>query len=173
MAEFTVYDEETAQGEARPMLAAANRRLGVVSTLSGVMAESPDPLAGYNAVSGQFNASSLPRAAKQVVLINASAANDCRYCVAAHSTMALRAGLEPSTVEALRTGKPLDDAALEAVHRFTHAVVACRSGSTPIRSTPFWPPVTPAGTCLTSSSGGGEDAFQLHQPHHRCAARPG
>lgn len=126
MAEFTVYDEETAPEDARPMLAGAKRRLGFVSMLTGVMAESPELLAGYNALFQQFTASSLPAPAKQVVLITTSAANGCAYCVAAHSTMALRGDLDPDTVAALRAGKPLDDPALEAVRAFTHAVVEGR-----------------------------------------------
>lgn len=123
MADFTVYDEQTAPEQARPMLAGAKRRLGFVSTLTGVMAESPELLAGYNALFEKFQASSLSAPARQVVLITASVANGCAYCVAAHSTMALRGDLEPDTVAALRADKPLDDAALEAVHAFTHAIV--------------------------------------------------
>jgi AhpD family alkylhydroperoxidase len=88
MTDFTVYDEDTAPEQARPMLAGAKRRLGFVSTLTGVMAESPELLAGYNALFQQFQASSLPGPAKHVVLITTSVANGCRYCVAAHSTMA-------------------------------------------------------------------------------------
>jgi AhpD family alkylhydroperoxidase len=97
--------------------------LGFVSTLAGVMAESSELLAAYNTAFDLFTKSSLPGPAKQVVLITASVDNECRYCVAAHSTMALRAGLPAGTVEALRAGKPLDDPVLEAVHAFTHAVV--------------------------------------------------
>jgi AhpD family alkylhydroperoxidase len=123
MAEFTVHDEQTAPEQARPMLAGAKRRLGFVSTLTGVMAESPELLAGYNALFQQFQASSLSAPAKHVVLVTASVANGCAYCVAAHSTMALRGDLAPEVVAALRDGKALDDPELEAVHAFTHAVV--------------------------------------------------
>lgn len=121
-----MHDEETAPEEARPMLAGAKRRLGFVSTLSGVMAESPELLAGYNALFQQFQASSLPAQAKHVVLITASVVNGCAYCVAAHSTMALRAHVDPATVTAVRAGKPVADPELEAVHAFTHAVVENR-----------------------------------------------
>ena len=126
MAEFTVYDESTAPEQARAMLAGAKRRLGFVSTLTGVMAESPELLAGYNALFEKFQASSLPAEAKHVVLITASVANGCAYCVAAHSTMALRAGLDAETVTALRDGKPLADPELAAVHAFTRLLVENR-----------------------------------------------
>ncbi|MEV0584465.1 carboxymuconolactone decarboxylase family protein [Nonomuraea sp. NPDC050310] len=90
------------------------------------MAESPELLAGYNALAEQFGKSSLPAVAKQVVLITASVANGCEYCVAAHSTLALRARVPAAVVEDLRADRPLDDPALEAVRRLTHAMVAQR-----------------------------------------------
>lgn len=48
---------------------------------------------GYNTLADLFGKSSLPKDAKQVVWITASVENNCEYCVAAHSTLALRAGL--------------------------------------------------------------------------------
>ena len=83
-------------------------------------------LAGYNALAEQFGKSSLPLAAKQVVLITASVENGCEYCVAAHSTLALRARVPAEVVQALRAGQPIADQALEAVRRLTQAVVAQR-----------------------------------------------
>ncbi len=126
MADFPLHDENTAPEGARRHLEAARRRMGFITTLNAVMAESPELLAGYNALSEQFGKSSLPAAAKHVVLITASVENKCSYCVAAHSTLALRAGTAPDTVEALRAGKPLSDPGLEAVRRLTQAMVAGR-----------------------------------------------
>jgi AhpD family alkylhydroperoxidase len=126
MIDFRVYDESDAPEAARPMLEAAKRRMGFVTTLNGVMAESPELLAGYNALAEQFGRSSLPGPAKHVVWITASVENGCEYCVAAHSTLALRARVPAEVVEALRTGKPLPDPALEAARRLTQVMVARR-----------------------------------------------
>ncbi|WP_242902628.1 carboxymuconolactone decarboxylase family protein [Actinomadura terrae] len=126
MAEFTVYDETTAPEASRPYLEAAKKRMGFVTTLNGVMGESPELLAGYNALAELFGKSSLPAHAKQVVLLTISVENGCEYCVAAHSTMALRSKMPSETVEALRAGKQLDDPELEAARRFTRLVVADR-----------------------------------------------
>lgn len=126
MAEFTVHDETTAPEAARPYLEAAKKRMGFVTTLNAVMAESPELLAGYNALAELFGKSSLPVRAKHVVWITASVENDCEYCVAAHSTMALRSKVSPEVVEALRAGEPLQDPALEAARRFTRQMVAGR-----------------------------------------------
>lgn len=97
--------------------------MGFISTLNAVMAESPELLAGYNALAEQFGKSSLPARAKHVVWITASAANGCEYCVAAHSTLALKSGVDTDVVEALRAGEPLTDHALDAVRRLTASMV--------------------------------------------------
>ncbi|MEU6038596.1 carboxymuconolactone decarboxylase family protein [Actinomadura sp. NPDC047616] len=123
MTGFTVYDETNAPEAARPQLEAAKRRMGFVTTLNGVMAESPQLLAGYNALAELFGRSSLPGPAKHVVWITASVENNCEYCVAAHSTLALRSRVPADVVRALRDGKPPADPALEAVRRFTQAMV--------------------------------------------------
>ncbi|GAA4105597.1 carboxymuconolactone decarboxylase family protein [Actinomadura miaoliensis] len=123
MTGFTVYDETNAPEAARPQLEAAKRRMGFVTTLNGVMAESPELLAGYNALAELFAKSSLPGPAKHVVWITASVENNCEYCVAAHSTLALRSRVPADVVRALRDGKPLAAPALEAVRRFTQAMV--------------------------------------------------
>ncbi|MGP3912947.1 carboxymuconolactone decarboxylase family protein [Nonomuraea sp. 10N515B] len=126
MVDFQVYDENNAPEEARPQLEAAKRRMGFVTTLNGVMAESPELLAGYNALAELFGKSSLPGPAKHVVWITASVENGCEYCVAAHSTLALRARVPEQVVAALRAGKTLDDTRLEAARRLTQAMVAQR-----------------------------------------------
>ncbi|GAB2962534.1 carboxymuconolactone decarboxylase family protein [Saccharothrix stipae] len=126
MVQFTVHDETSAPEPARPFLEAGRKRLGFVSSLNGVMAESPELLAGYNALAEQFGKSSLPGNAKQVVLITTSILNGCEYCVAAHSTIALKLGAPEEVVQALRAGKPLPDDTLEAVRRFTELVVTDR-----------------------------------------------
>ncbi|GAA0672148.1 carboxymuconolactone decarboxylase family protein [Kitasatospora atroaurantiaca] len=126
MAQFPLHDETTAPEAARPHLASAKRRMGFITTLNAVMAESPELLAGYNALAEQFGKSSLPTPAKHVVWITASVENDCAYCVAAHSTMALRSGLPQETVDALREAKPLPDTALEAARRLTRSMVTNR-----------------------------------------------
>jgi AhpD family alkylhydroperoxidase len=100
--------------------------MGFVTTLNGVMAESPELLAGYNTLAELFGKSSLPKDAQHVVWLTASLENDCEYCVAAHSTLGLRAGLPAETVEALRAGKALPDTKLEAARRLPQAIVSHR-----------------------------------------------
>jgi AhpD family alkylhydroperoxidase len=88
-----------------------------------VLAESPQALAAYQALSDQFMSSSLSETAKLVVLLAASRQNGCSYCVAAYSALGSAQNVDDSVIGALRHGKPIDDAELEAVRRFTIQVV--------------------------------------------------
>lgn len=49
--------------------------------------------------------------------------NGCSYCVAAHSAIAAAEKVDESVVKAIREDKPIDDAQLEAVRRFTVQMV--------------------------------------------------
>jgi uncharacterized peroxidase-related enzyme len=121
--EFTVHDENSAPAEARSALAQAKKQLGFIPNLYGVLAESPQALAAYLAVSDQVRKSSLSTAAQQVVLLTASRHNGCSYCVAAYSALAAAAKVDPAVIDAVREDKPIDDPQLEAVRRFTGLVV--------------------------------------------------
>ena len=64
--------------------------------------------------------------AQQVVLVAASMANGCHYCVAAHTAGLKMAGLADDQIGALRSESPLADPKLEALRVFTSAVVQHR-----------------------------------------------
>lgn len=123
MTEFTIHNEHTAPAEVAPALAKIHKSLGFIPNLYGIMAESPQAFTAYQALSEQFRKTSLPKGGQDVVWLTVSRHNACHYCMAVHSTNALRSGLDSETVTALREGKPLADPQLEAIRRFAHAVV--------------------------------------------------
>ena len=103
MTKFTVHTAETAPAASRPLLEGIKRGFGFVPNLFGVFAESPAALRGALAISEAFSASSLSPAEQQLVMLAVSEANDCEYCVAAHSTLAKRmAKVDPALVAAAR-----------------------------------------------------------------------
>ena len=66
-------------------------------------------------------------AERETVQIIAAATHGCGFCVAGHTAAAYKqAGLDKATVEALRNLGHVADARLEAVARFTKAVIATR-----------------------------------------------
>jgi uncharacterized peroxidase-related enzyme len=127
MNHFTVYTVETAPAASRPLLESVGESLGFVPNLFGVFAESPAALRGGLAIYDAFSSSSLSRAEQQIVMLAVSEANDCGYCVAAHSTLAKRfAKVDPAVVDAVRRRAPIADARLDALATFTRAVVTKR-----------------------------------------------
>lgn len=126
MVEFRVHDEHSAPDDAKPALQKAQKQMGFVPNLYGVLAESPQAVAAYQAAYEQFMKSSLSSQAKLVVLLTASRQNGCSYCVAAYSALAPAENVDESVVNAIRQDKPVEDAQLEAVRRFTEQVVDSR-----------------------------------------------
>src|SRR5215813_14274247 len=124
MTQFTAHTAESAPAASRPLLEGIGRGFGYIPNLFGVFAESPAALRGALAVFDAFSKSSLSTVEQQLIMLAASEANDCEYCVAAHSTLAKRmAKVNPELVDAVRCRAPLADSRLDALVTFTRKVV--------------------------------------------------
>ncbi|MBI3285621.1 MAG: carboxymuconolactone decarboxylase family protein [Burkholderiales bacterium] len=124
MNQYVFHTPETAPESARPILAAAQQKLGFVPALYAGLANAPAALEAYIALSGYFDNTSLSPIERQVVLLATSVENGCEFCVAAHSLIAKKmAGVPEQVVDALRAGKLPADARLAALTAFTRAVV--------------------------------------------------
>lgn len=123
---YPIHTPETAPEAARDVLAAAKKGFGFVPNLLGTMAEAPALLKAYTTLSRLFDETSLSAAERQVVLLAASSENGCEYCVAAHSVIAAMQRVPADVVEAIRRDTPIADGKLEALRRFTTAVVRSR-----------------------------------------------
>src|SRR5262249_56522578 len=127
MTTSTAHSPEPAPAASRPLLEGIERAFGFVPNLFGVFAESPAALGGALAIFQAFSKSSLSAAEQQLVMLAVSEANDCGYCVAAHSTIAKRmVKVDPALVDAARNREPLSDRKLDALVRFTRRVVEQR-----------------------------------------------
>lgn len=126
MSLFVVHSQETAPEESRFALAGVKSKFGFVPNLMGMLADSPAALGGYLGIGEQFDKSSFTPAERHVVLLAVSFENACDYCMAAHSVVAGMSRVPAAAIEALRTGGQLPDARLEALTRFTRAVVRQR-----------------------------------------------
>ncbi len=126
MTTFPVHSSETAPEGSKPILAAVQRKFGFVPNLFRVMAEAPAAAEAYAKVMDIFETSSFSNAEKQTVLLSASVANECDYCVAAHSTIAAMKGVPAATIEALRSGTTLPDPKLDALAVLTRSIVETR-----------------------------------------------
>lgn len=119
-------NENTAPDPAREVLAQVRKKFGFVPNMLGNMANAPSLLKAYLAVSTLFDETSLTPIERQVVLLAASAKNNCTYCVAAHSAIAGMQNVPKEVVASLRNRQPIADAKLEALRRFVEEVVETR-----------------------------------------------
>ncbi|RYF89600.1 MAG: carboxymuconolactone decarboxylase family protein, partial [Caulobacteraceae bacterium] len=85
MADFPLHNRTTAPDASRPLIDQAQRSAGYVPALVAQMAESPQLLEGYLALSSIFARSSLSPAEQQLVLLAVSVEHDSHYCTPAHA----------------------------------------------------------------------------------------
>ncbi len=126
MGRLTLHTVDTAPDASKQTLEAIEKKYGFVPNLMREFAGAPAALNGYVALSTQFENSSLSPVEQQVVLLSAATVNRCHYCVAVHSAGALQAGAGEQAVAAIRNDDPVADARLQALRRFTQAVVRQR-----------------------------------------------
>lgn len=123
---FKIHDLSSAPERSQPILRGVSEKYKFIPNLYGVFAEAPAAIASYLAVAEQFESTSLSAVERNVVLLATSRANECRYCVGVHSTVAGMQGVPVDVVEAIRTDRPIEDPKLQALRRFTESVVATR-----------------------------------------------
>ena len=126
MKDIPYHTPETAPDDAKPIFEAAEKAFGMVPNLFRKMAEAPALLEGYWQLNSIFTRSSFSPMEQQVVLIAASVANGCSYCVGVHSVMADMAEVPADVTNALRTGQTITDERLEALRHFTQMLVEMR-----------------------------------------------
>jgi uncharacterized peroxidase-related enzyme len=118
---------DDAPAESRPALDAAEKNNGFLPNLLRVLANAPVALETYLTVSGINARAGLSLREREVVQITAAATHGCGFCVAGHTAVATKkAGMDQSTVEALRTITAPADPRLAAVARFTTEVIRSR-----------------------------------------------
>lgn len=117
-----------AKSPAREVMDGAQQKMGMVPNMYRTMANLPALLGSYAHGYDLFRQQSGFSAPEQeVVFITISRENGCKYCVSAHSFLADNAsGLAKEVTDALRDGKALPDAKLDALSQFTKVMFDTR-----------------------------------------------
>lgn len=126
MADYELYNSETAPEGAQQTLKGIEGKYGFVPNLFAGLAESPESLNALLGFYDNFGKTSLSPTESQVVTITASVLNGCEFCVAAHTTIAKGAGVSEEVLNAIRNGEAQQDAKLNALAEFTKLVVTNR-----------------------------------------------
>lgn len=126
MSQFTIHTLKSAPDAAKPMLEGLNKAVGFVPNLAAAMADNPLVLETYAALAGLFGRGTFSPVEREVMLMATAGANNCTYCMAAHSTFASAGGASEAVREAVRAGKTPDDPRLAALVTFARQVVRGR-----------------------------------------------
>ena len=93
--------------------------------MTRAMANAPAVLDGYLHLSGALGKGTLPARAREQIALAVAQANDCDYCLAAHSTIGKMAGLTAEQIVDSRKGSAVDPKA-DALIRFALKVLDSR-----------------------------------------------
>ena len=126
MREYKVHTIESAPEKSKLALQGLRQNVGLVPNLAATMAESPTLVNGFVGAFGNFHSGTFSGAEKQTLLLTNAVVNRSPWAVAFHSTMALKEGVAPTAVQAIRSGRLPDDNKLAALSSYTKALIEQR-----------------------------------------------
>jgi AhpD family alkylhydroperoxidase len=126
MHRYPVHTVESAPEKSRNALTVIRDHMGFLPNLAAVMAHSPTLITGLAGALANFNNGSFSPGQRQTLLLTNAVTNRCAWAVAFHSTLALRAGVEPDDVAAIRERRLPRDPKLAALSQLTRALIEHR-----------------------------------------------
>jgi AhpD family alkylhydroperoxidase len=123
---YEVHTIEAAPPGGGEALASLEAAVGVIPNLAATMAESPELLKGFLALRQLYASTGFSAAERQALSLVAAYENECAWCMAFHTAMGLKEGLDRSSVDALRSGKPPADHRLDALTEFARTMIRTR-----------------------------------------------
>lgn len=121
-ARITPLDPARAQGKTKELLDAVQSKLGKTPNMMRAMAQSPAVLEGYLNLSGALSKGTLGTKLGEQLALTIGEANDCEYCLAAHTAIGGMVGLPADEVNAARQAESADPRAAAAL-QFANAIV--------------------------------------------------
>ena len=125
MAKIHPVDPEKSTGKAKELLDRVQSGFGMVPNVIGTLANAPVVLEAYLDMGGSLGNGMLsPQLREQIALV-VSEANQCKYCLSAHSAFGIMVGLEKDAIISSRKGESVDEKTAAAL-RFSKLVVEKR-----------------------------------------------
>jgi len=126
MSAYRVHTIESAPEKSRQALQGLQQAFGLIPNLAATMAESPVLVNGFVGAFLGFHGGSFTGAQRQVLLLTNAVVNSCAWAVAFHSTLALKEGVEPGDVQAIRERRLPKDRGLAALSALARALIEKR-----------------------------------------------
>jgi AhpD family alkylhydroperoxidase len=117
---------ESAPDRSKPALLQLQSAFGMIPNIAGAMATSPVLIKSLVGLFGNVHGRSFTEAQVQVVLLNDAVTNACAWAVAFHTALALKEGIDPADVQAIREGRPPKDGKLAALSTLAKTMIEKR-----------------------------------------------
>lgn len=115
---FKLHENSTAPVGSGEILNSVEKAWGFVPNLHRVLAESPAALEAYGTLWGIVEKTNFTPVERNLVYLAIIYENECTYCMAGHTMLSKMAKVDDAAIAALRDGKPLADAKLDALRQF-------------------------------------------------------
>jgi alkylhydroperoxidase family enzyme len=126
MTHFPVHTMESAPKGSKPALQQLQSAFGMIPNIAGAMATSPVLINSLVGLFGNVHGGSFTEAQVQIVLLTDAVTNASTWAVAFHTALALKEGIDPADVQAIREGRLPKDSKLAALSALARTMIEKR-----------------------------------------------
>ncbi len=126
MTSFPVHTMKSAPERSKPALQQLQLAFGMIPNIAGAMATSPVLINSLVGVFGNVHDGSFTEAQVQAVLLTDAVTNAAEWAVAFHSALALKEGLDPADVKAIRKRAVPQDKKIAALSTLARTLIETR-----------------------------------------------
>jgi len=126
MTTFPVHTIQSAPEHSKPALRQLQSSFGMIPNLIGAMSASPVLIDSLVGLFGKVHGGSFTEAQVQIVLLTDAVTNASTWAVAFHTALALKEGIDPADVQAIREGRPPKDSKLAALSTLAKTMIEKR-----------------------------------------------
>lgn len=126
MANFPVNTLDSAPEGSRPALRQLQSAFGMIPNLIGAMSTSPVLINSLVGLFGKVHGASFTEPQVQIVLLTDAVTNGSAWAVAFHTALALKEGIDPADVQAIREGRLPKDSKFAALSGLAKTMIEKR-----------------------------------------------
>jgi alkylhydroperoxidase family enzyme len=126
MTNFPVHTIESAPEGSKPALKQLQSAFGMIPDLIGAMSTSPVLINSLVGLFGKVHGGNFTEAQVQIVLLTDAVTNASTWAVAFHTALALKEGIDPVDVEAIRDGRLPKDRKFAALSALAKTMIEKR-----------------------------------------------
>jgi alkylhydroperoxidase family enzyme len=126
MSTFPLHTIDSAPEQSRPVLLQLQQTFGFIPNIAGTMADSPILISAFIDLFQKVHTGTFTEAQIQALLLTNAVTNSCTWAVTFHTALALKEGLAPADVDAIRNGQVPGDTKHAALSTLTKTAIEKR-----------------------------------------------